>query len=274
MKPPLTDLEQTRAQELLVQRATEGLDASETAELQSLGADNVDTFDLAAAAIDLASLAHEPMPAEVAEKAFIAATTTARELSSSRANPAASSVLLHDATVQDGRTLRRRGKVALAAAWLGAVALAIVALLVLLRGRDDRTTAERSPSSARQQLLASAPDAVTLAWTRGQDPTGREAVGDVVWSPSRGAGFLRFVGLAKNVPTVERYQLWIVDGTRDARYPVDGGLFDVPSSGEVVVPIDARIPVARAAAFVVTVEVPSGVVVSTRERIAVLAAVP
>jgi anti-sigma-K factor RskA len=57
--------------------------------------------------------------------------------------------------------------------------------------------------------------------------------------------------------------LWIFDGTRDKRYPVDGGVFDVPAnSAEVVIPIRATLPIRKAAAFAVTVEKPGGVVVS------------
>ena len=47
MKRTLTDLETMRAHELLVQRATEGLDAEAAAELARLGATDVDGFDLA-----------------------------------------------------------------------------------------------------------------------------------------------------------------------------------------------------------------------------------
>jgi anti-sigma-K factor RskA len=52
---------------------------------------------------------------------------------------------------------------------------------------------------------------------------------------------------------------------------VDGGVFDVSSDGEVIVPINARLRVSRATLFAVTVEKPGGVVVSSRERIAALA---
>jgi hypothetical protein len=46
---------------------------------------------------------------------------------------------------------------------------------------------------------------------------------------------------------------------------IDGGVFDAPSTGEVVVPITARLR----ALFAVTVERPGGVVVSRREHIVV-----
>jgi anti-sigma-K factor RskA len=85
---------------------------------------------------------------------------------------------------------------------------------------------------------------------------------------------MRFVGLPANDTSAEQYQLWIFDGTRDDRYPVDGGVFDIPAGAtEVVVPIHARLPVRQAALFAVTVERPGGVVVSSRERIVALAQV-
>ena len=45
-------------------------------------------------------------------------------------------------------------------------------------------------------------------------------------------------------------------------------MFDVdPKTGDVIVPITARVTVREAALFAVTVEKPGGVVVSKRERI-------
>ena len=52
---------------------------------------------------------------------------------------------------------------------------------------------------------------------------------------------------------------------------VDGGVFDVPSTGEVIVPITAKLRVGGATLFAVTVERPGGVVVSRREHIVVTA---
>jgi anti-sigma-K factor RskA len=69
-----------------------------------------------------------------------------------------------------------------------------------------------------------------------------------------------------------QYQLWIFDKNRDERYPVDGGVFDIPPGAhEVFVPIDARVPVGEAVLFAITVEPPGGVVVSKRDRIALVA---
>ena len=71
---------------------------------------------------------------------------------------------------------------------------------------------------------------------------------------------------------ISRYQLWIFDKDRDERYPVHGGVFDVPSgASEAVVRIQPRLSVPNATLFVVTVERPGGVWVSDRSRIPVLA---
>jgi hypothetical protein len=69
-----------------------------------------------------------------------------------------------------------------------------------------------------------------------------------------------------------RYQLWVFDAARDDRYPVDGGMFDVPAGRqEVIVPMHLTLPVSRAVAFAITVERPAGAVVSTREKVVAFA---
>lgn len=124
----------------------------------------------------------------------------------------------------------------------------------------------------RTKLLAKAKDAKAVPWKATKDPAARTASGDVVWSASEQKGYMRFVGLERNDRSREQYQLWIFDKDRDAKYPVDGGVFDVASNGEVIVPIDARLHVNEATLFAVTVEKPGGVVVSKRKRIVVVAA--
>ena len=109
----------------------------------------------------------------------------------------------------------------------------------------------------------------TFAATTDQLATG--ASGDVVFDPVTQQGFMR-LRLQANDPRQREYQLWIFDGERDDRYPVDGGVFDVPTgAAEVIVPITARVRVGKPVLFAVTVERPGGVVVSAREHIVVLA---
>jgi hypothetical protein len=137
-------------------------------------------------------------------------------------------------------------------------------------------TAPPEPTIAqkRDRLVSEAKDLVKVAWSPTKDAAGQGETGEVVWSNERQEGYMTFRSVAKNDPTKSQYQLWIFDGERDERYPVDGGVFDVdPSSGEVVVPISAKVKVAKPTLFAVTVEAPGGVVVSKRERIVVAAKV-
>lgn len=161
---------------------------------------------------------------------------------------------------------RRRAPVIVA--WIAAAACLALAVGAVLWARGQERVpviaAAPPPAEARAELLATAGDAATLAW--------QAASGDVVWSPSKQRGYMRFRGLAPNDPKVAQYQLWIFDKRRDERFPVDGGVFDVTSDGEVIVPISAKLPVGDAVLFAVTVEAPGGVVVSKRERIVVTAA--
>lgn len=134
------------------------------------------------------------------------------------------------------------------------------------------TPAMATPAQERERLLAEAGTA-RLEWKKNpKDPASKAASGDVVWNAAEQRGYMRFNGLAKNDKRANVYQLWIFDKQRDDKYPVDGGVFTVDEdSGDVIVPIKARLPVGEVALFAVTVEKPGGVVVSKRERIVVTA---
>ena len=94
----------------------------------------------------------------------------------------------------------------------------------------------------------------------------------MVWDPATQTGYMRIAGLPRNDPNVAQYQLWIFDGTRDERYPIDGGVFNIAGTrdGEVVA-IHAKLKVAVPLMFAITIERPGGVVVSDRSRLAALA---
>ena len=124
----------------------------------------------------------------------------------------------------------------------------------------------------REQLLASAKDAIRTEWTAGPTPIAG-ASGDVAWSTTAQRGYMRFKGLEPNDPRVEQYQLWIFDRNQPEKTPVDGGVFDVTSNDEVVVPIHPALKVREPYLFAVTVEKPGGVMVSDRSRLPLLAAV-
>ena len=121
---------------------------------------------------------------------------------------------------------------------------------------------------ARERMLASSQQVGHWPWAGGDEGS----AGDIVWDNAQQRGFLRLQHFVANDPTRARYQLWIFDAARDDRYPVDGGVFDVPPGrDEVVIPVRASLPVLRPVAFAVTVEGAGGVVVSEREKVVAFA---
>ena len=134
------------------------------------------------------------------------------------------------------------------------------------------SAAAADPARDRAHLLAANAHVLQRSWRAGGDPAGLQVSGDVVWDPATQTGYMRFVGLRRNEPNAEQYQLWIFDATRDERYPVDGGVFDVSGAREGdVVPIKAKLPIGVPLLFAVTIERRGGVVVSDRERIVAIA---
>lgn len=257
--------------DLLVSRATEGLDADRARRVDSIADGQVrrqaDSLERAAAAIHLAALSTDldAMPAALRTRLTHEADALFGE---------AVSVGPQD-TQADGRAdVVPLGAARAAPAlrptrlpWLAAAAALLIAVAAWWPEMANRT-----PDFAEQRARLIGAGAIVIDWTATEDPTAAMTVGDVVWDPVSQTGFMRFEGLQANSPTEFQYQLWIFDALRDERYPVDGGVFDIPAGAdEVIVPIAARLPVTDATLFAVTVERPGGVVVSSRERIAVLA---
>lgn len=156
--------------------------------------------------------------------------------------------------------------------WMFAAA-AIVAWLVVPSPLVLGRTASALSVAALFDSLVIDTNAIRVPWAPSTDPAGATATGEVVWDARTQRGILRIAGLAPNDPRIAQYQLWIIDAARDARYPVDGGVFDVTKDGEVLVPITARLRVSDPTLFAVTLERPGGVVVSARERVVLAAQV-
>jgi hypothetical protein len=158
--------------------------------------------------------------------------------------------------------------------WLAAAVCLAVA--VLGWGQAWNKPLPASPATARARLVErNEPRLVRIAWTATDDAAvvgDPSAAGDVVFDPATQEGYMRFRGLAANDPGREQYQLWIFDARQDERYPVDGGVFDIPQgAAEVIVPIRPAIVARAPVMFAITVEKPGGVVVSSRERLPLLA---
>jgi anti-sigma-K factor RskA len=256
---PRPDL--TRLQELLADQFTGGLAPDERDELEQLerqhGPEEAAAFERTAALIDLSlgPIEFEPLPTDLANRVRANAP---RALPAPR--PAAPVVF----------SLRRSREVL---AW----ALAAACLLFAVTATMNQTGQRPQPGLAEQRaaLLRDAPDAITIPWSAATDPTGQGAGGDLVWSNRDQRGYMRFHGLKGNDPSKDQYQLWIFDTNQDEHYPIDGGVFDVDKvTGDVIVPIRPKIRVGRPTLFAITVEKPGGVVVSKRDRLALIAKVP
>lgn len=279
-----------RADELLVESALRPLDDRERAELHELVPGGDPSFEAAVVATVLATTKIEQMPDHLIAKIMAAApqpdfkrtlagvsapqiapmghdTIVGVDLESFK--PEAARSVIDMAQRRDAKQKPRRA----IAPWLAAAACLLVAAgAVWFAWQRDRGGSIVSPADARSGLLASTTDAKPIAWSATADPNAKGASGDVVWSTAQQRGFMRFVGLAANDPKQFQYQLWIFDKDRDDKYPVDGGVFDVSSTGEVIVAISPKLHVTDATLFAVTIERPGGVVVSKRERIVVTAA--
>jgi hypothetical protein len=289
--------------DLLVKQVTEGLSPAEQRALDVLDSAvvsaNLRALERAAAAIALGGSANAPqLPADLAQRiarqadahfggaglpgaGLPAAGVPGAGLSSEKV------VDLAAAQAHAGSRAPRLGNYG----WFAAAACLVLAVFAWNRSPPPATVVLTSPVAAvpsapvsppvvtpptaaeeRVALLAKS-DSLKINFGATKDPAAAGVSGDVVWDPVTQRGFMHFVGLAANDPALRQYQLWIFDGGRDQRYPVDGGVFDVPAiATEVVIPIHAALPVLSAKAFAVTVEKPGGVVVSGRQHVVVLGA--
>jgi hypothetical protein len=256
--------------DLLIKQVTEGLSPEEQRELDVLDNEVASAyardFEHAAAAISVAGTG-EPEPMPEALRARIEAQLEAAMAASAASGTAARTDGARSSTVRSiGAAPRPRSRST--AGWWAAAACLVLAVLGWLRaplGQGPGTV----PTPAQQlNALLAQPGILQIPLDMTAEPAAAGAKADVVWDPRTQQGVMRFVGLKPNDPAQHQYQLWIFDGDRDQRYPVDGGVFNVPPNAEqVVVPIHAKLPVQAAKAFAVTIEKPGGVVVSGLEHV-------
>lgn len=263
-----TPLRHERRQELLAEQALFGLTPEQQRELAALGGEEVDELRLTAAALDIAlheSSGGDSLPADVRQR-ILAAASQARSTSKTSAVPASPGPSLGGGSFGVGRRELL--------AWFAAAAAVAVAAFVRPQTEEDPFTAKAIEADLRQLRTRPGNQVIEVAWTRGEDPTAAHASGEVWWCPRKQLGVMKFRGLAPNNPQESQYQLWIFDAERDPRYPINGGLFNMPAGrDEVWAPIRLPMPVKKASLFAVSVEKPGGVVVSDRSRLALMAPV-
>ncbi len=237
--------------ELLVQRATEGLNEEQAEELQSLlarhGLEDTTEFDLAAAAaanvFGLESARGiDGAPEGLKAKLMVDADRFFGES--------------QEKVVELRPPAKRRGE------WNWGWATAAVLALVLIATNYIGSDIPASYEIQRERLISDADGTNVIPWTAPEDPEFAAVTGDVVWNDERQEGYLLLTGMPANDPATSQYQLWLVDTDRDEN-PVDGGVFDIPANASsVVIPIDAKLAVNNPKVFAITREQPGGVVVS------------
>lgn len=272
-------LDHDRLADLLTQRATEGLSPAEQQELLELLANFPDAdgeaLETIAAALTLAAdWQQEPLPVDVRSRLDQLAESQFPLLAPPPSPPEAT----------HGQRGQRSGSSDKRLAWFAAAAAVLLAAvawwprLEFSQQRDVDLLTQASLdvgalTELRERFIATT-SPLTRPWVNTEDVASQGVMGDVVWDNESQTGYMRFSGLPANDPEENQYQLWIFDAARGEQYPVDGGVFNVPAGvAEVVVPILAKLPVSNPALFAVTIERPGGVVVSSRERIVVVAPV-
>lgn len=254
--------------DLLTKKAIYGLSPEEEIQLGDLQkrvglVDESESFELTAAAIGMAGIDKEdPMPASLRSRIVADANRYFDEVSDRSSVEIAGPV--SDVVTSSNWF-----------GWLGwafaAAASLVLAFNIYYSGpppevvRNDLTPAEQ-----RQRLIEAAPDLARASWGPGNVKDVAPS-GDIVWSDAKQAGYIRLQGLPVNDPGRSTYQLWIFDETQDEKTPIDGGTFNVSQTGEVIVPIDAKLAPRNTKMYAITVEKPGGVVVSRREQIVALA---
>lgn len=254
------DKEQKSLSDLLADRATQGLSAAESKQLDQLLAGRPDdpSLELTAATIQLAEIVPDrPLPLGLKGKLMIQAEAFFQPGEQTTQH------VIRPARSRDRLQWR---------SWMGWALAALILLATVIR--DNQIAARRPTPFEQRQALLLEPETQRVAWTPTNDPAAMGISGDVVWNERLQRGYMTFHNLIENDPKLRQYQLWIFGANQDERFPVDGGVFDVPKGTvDLIVPITPSIHVAGVKLLAVTIEKAGGVVVSKRERIVSLAKV-
>ncbi len=260
-----TDLK-IRFDELSAGRAMGDLSLEEERELAALchelGVSADDSFDWLAAEIEIQSVLStaEPMPEGLAERLH----DWAAKAPSPVVLPPPAPVVAASSVIHPQVPAWKRWVGHPATGWAAAAAALVLAWIA------PRESQPVPAAVAESRLRSEARDLIENRFSGLGDF--KEAGGTVIWSDSLQQGFMKLTGIPANDPSKAQYQLWIVDPTRDADAPVDGGVFDIPADGSpVVVPIAAKLALSKPQAFVITLEQPGGVVKSKQEKVVALA---
>ncbi len=271
-----------RLSELLAGKALCDLALEEEREFDTLAARaaadlSTEPFELTAAALDLfyiaeeEAIAHssdEPLPESLAAAIQTSADSVMRTRAvDARTEPAPQPAPTRSEPAIAGRIGPDRNSSA-GLAWLAAAAaIALAAIAWWPASAPDLNT-------KLGNLLTSDAQRVQWKWQGLGELESSAIGGEAIWSQERDEGYMRFSGLPVNDPSVEQYQLWIFDPSQSDATPIDGGVFDIDADGNAIVEIDPKLSPTGPTMFAITIEQPGGVVVSSRERLVLIATPP
>jgi anti-sigma-K factor RskA len=247
--------------DLLADRALQGLSDDEQRELEILKAQypelDEQEFERAAAAIQLTeAMKPEPLPKHLRSKIIADAEEFFGQKTASNVVAFPVQKVRHNYWQMVG--------------WYAAAACLVLALIAgWSQVKEMFGEKPKAPSVAelRNELEKKSNDKVKISWSVTKFSGVENVQGDVVWSNEKQQGYMRFTNLPQNDPQQSVYQLWIFDENQDEKYPVDGGIFDAQTNGEIIVPIKAKLKVGKPTLFAITIEKPGGVVVSKRDKL-------
>lgn len=286
----MNDQEKELLYDLLVKQVTEGLTADERKQLDGFDPELVRVesraIETTVAAINMAAIEIDPMPQELLARVAKAAPAAFGEKAADWDGGDTIPAMQHIVTADELFGRKPRTFIFGLLGWIAAAILLIVVGVQFFSGRLSKQQPEKAivgyptPSAPavpniaeqRDEFVRTAPDVISAMFAPGNMKE-LQVAGDVVWSDEKQQGFVRLRGLPQNDTASTSYQLWIFDKTQDAATPIDGGVFNISSTGEVIVPIHASLHAVKPQMFAVTVEKAGGVMVSKRERIAALAKV-
>lgn len=300
--------DRARLDELLADRAVQGLSAAEESELRELlarcGPVDEHATDRAAAALLVAlstqtraATGHE-MPAglrdrlrtmgqEWASGVRPATEAHAAERNETAARPQAQ-IHVEPRLVFPARpqapVVRFKDRVISWGGW--AVAAASVAIAAMYATRDPNVAPRQpgetiargldeiiSPNEALTKMEERAAAGAPIVALSGSRNDGVEA--DLHLDPESREAFLTVAGLDVTADTDTQYQVWLLDAGRD--HPVDGGTFDVRDvqrGAKIIVPVNPHLPLRAPVGFALSKERRGGVVVTDEKRVLMKVAMP
>ncbi len=283
----MSELNKERLLDLLTDQVLFGLNTEEAAELSSLRrlypeitADN--SLELTASAIGLNSLYDlEPMPDNLQRKILADAdlyfSNEEKSAKVLRFQPQLREVKTENIAEEIQQTFEFEPKRPfmqwLGWAFAGFASIALAFSLWANMQKPNEVFVYQEPNALTiteqyDKFMASAKDVKRTAFANAKND--KESYGEIIWSEAEQKGFMKLKGLPVNDTSKEAYQVWIFDENQNPKTPIDGGVFDVASSGEVLIPINPKLKFKNPKMFAITAEKPGGVVVSPLSKVMAL----